>query len=266
MNVVVVGLIRNILNGLTDTISKEKWLSEELQKELSTKLSLNYEIRKSEKDYKTLFYHSPSPKFIFDLETLKFLSVNNAAARTYGYTEEEFLSMKLTDLQEKEDLSALLLPLNNEEKEAHLKPVTSKHYGKNGKVIHVEISRNDVEYKDKNARMMTAVDITQNLKQMASIQTQNDKLKEIAYLQSHVIRLPLTQIMGLSEIIVREYKDKIDFKILDYLDTSTKQLDSVIKEIVNKSSETLAEFTEVNKLGNEINTDSNQAATASNPL
>ena len=46
-----------------------------------------------------LFNHSPIPMWLFDIETLQFVLVNDAACKTYGYTQEEFLSLTIRDIR-----------------------------------------------------------------------------------------------------------------------------------------------------------------------
>jgi len=48
------------------------------------------------------FRRSPSPMWVYDAETLRFLHVNQAAISRYGYSEEEFLSMTLLDIRPQE--------------------------------------------------------------------------------------------------------------------------------------------------------------------
>src|SRR5215469_4297802 len=61
------------------------------------------ELRRSEKHYRLLFQGNPHPMWVFDLETLRILEVNEAAIQHYGYSREEFLGMTLTDLRVPED-------------------------------------------------------------------------------------------------------------------------------------------------------------------
>src|SRR2546423_15703351 len=53
--------------------------------------------------YGPLFEHHPQPMWVFDLETLGFLEVNDAAVRHYGYAREEFLAMTLKNIRPPED-------------------------------------------------------------------------------------------------------------------------------------------------------------------
>ena len=61
------------------------------------------QIENSEKKYRLLFHKSPIPKWVYDLDTLEILDVNETAISLYGYTREEFLSMTVNDLKPAED-------------------------------------------------------------------------------------------------------------------------------------------------------------------
>ena len=49
--------------------------------------------------YRPLFALSPQPAWVYDRETLRFLEVNEAAVRSYGWTRDEFLGMSLRDIR-----------------------------------------------------------------------------------------------------------------------------------------------------------------------
>ena len=49
--------------------------------------------------YRMLFESSPLPMWVFDAETLRYLAVNDAAVRLYGYSREDFLGMTVEDLR-----------------------------------------------------------------------------------------------------------------------------------------------------------------------
>ena len=46
--------------------------------------------------------------WVYDFETLEFLEVNGAAIERYGYSREEFLKMRLTDIRAERDRAALV--------------------------------------------------------------------------------------------------------------------------------------------------------------
>ncbi|MCG6146691.1 hypothetical protein LFX15_00215 [Leptospira levettii] len=83
-------------------------------------------------------------------------------------------------------------------------------------------------------------DVTEKETQLEAIKTQNQKLKSIAWTQSHVVRSPLARIMGLTQLIrtgslTKEEEDKS----LGYLLDSANELDDVIGDIVRKSQEVI---------------------------
>ena len=60
--------------------------------------------RESEERYRMLFDKSPFPKLLIDLETFRFLEVNEAATAYYGYSRDEFLHLTLADIRDGEEL------------------------------------------------------------------------------------------------------------------------------------------------------------------
>lgn len=115
-------------------------------------------IRNEEK-YRLLFKNNPQTMWIYDLETLAFLEVNDAAVMKYGYSKEEFLNMTLKDIRPEEDIEKLLVDTS----------VTSaiynfagewRHKTKNGEIRFVEITSHLIEFGNKSARLVLVNDIT----------------------------------------------------------------------------------------------------------
>lgn len=116
-------------------------------------------LKNSEEKYRFMFHNNPQPNWIYDLETLSFLEVNQAVVNTYGYSKEEFLSMTLKDIHPDEDLPALLQVING----IH-NPINDsgewRQIKKDGKFIFVEISSHKVIFNGRNARHVLVHDIT----------------------------------------------------------------------------------------------------------
>jgi hypothetical protein len=68
------------------------------------------------------------------------------------------------------------------------------------------------------------------------LEKQNERLKEISWMQSHVVRAPLARIMGLIPLIndLKENNIELD-KMLNYLIVSANELDDVIGDITDKT-------------------------------
>ena len=73
-------------------------------------------IRASEERYRLLFEGNPIPSMVYDLRTLKFMAVNEAAVSHYGYTRDEFLSLSISEIYTPEEMPALLKILSKLDK------------------------------------------------------------------------------------------------------------------------------------------------------
>ncbi|MEI7508575.1 MAG: histidine kinase dimerization/phospho-acceptor domain-containing protein [Flavobacterium sp.] len=84
------------------------------------------------------------------------------------------------------------------------------------------------------------IDLTETLDRLHKIEIQNKKLQDIAWTQSHILRSPLSNIMGLVNLLKSnlnlEENDE-NSKIINYLTESTEKLDKIIHDIVDKTGE-----------------------------
>lgn len=137
----------------------------------------------SEEKYRTLFFKSPLPKWIYDFETLWFLEVNEAAIIHYGYTEEEFLSMTIRDIRPPEDVGMLEEDLNKIPGEPDVRKSNWVHLKKNGERIIVESTAHFIEYNNRKARIVIVNDITERIQAEQALrvmqkQVLNQKVQE----------------------------------------------------------------------------------------
>lgn len=109
-----------------------------------------------------LFKNHPLPMWIYDLQTLSFLEVNDAAVEKYGYSKKKFLSMTIKDIRPEEDIPKLI-------KNVKKKRPTLQHSGvwrhklKNGNIIYVDITSHQIIYKGRNAVLVIAKDVTKEI-------------------------------------------------------------------------------------------------------
>jgi PAS domain S-box-containing protein len=118
------------------------------------------ELKENERKFRVLFAENPQPMWIYDLETLRFLEVNNAAIHHYGYSRDEFLELSLTDIIDDEEIPEFLR-LIEETRRGKKTDGVSKHKKKNGEKIQVEISSASAPTFGKNARHVLVNDITE---------------------------------------------------------------------------------------------------------
>jgi PAS domain S-box-containing protein len=115
-------------------------------------------LRGSEDDFRLLFATNPQPMWIYDPETLAFLEVNDAALALYGYTRDEFLKLRLTDVQAPDAVPQLLEYLR------HSGPGLRQagrwqHRLKNGRYIALETAVHALQFAGHTARLVAITDV-----------------------------------------------------------------------------------------------------------
>lgn len=109
-----------------------------------------------------LFENNPNPMWIYDLETLGFLAVNQAAIAHYGYSAEEFLSMTLKDIRPAVDIPKLLEAIAKISSGFSL-PEVWRHLKKDGTQICVEVSAHTLDYQNRKCELILVNDVTQKI-------------------------------------------------------------------------------------------------------
>jgi two-component system cell cycle sensor histidine kinase/response regulator CckA len=109
--------------------------------------------------FRILFTHNPQPMWVYDLKTLVFLEVNDAAVAHYGYSRDEFLRMRLTDIRPPEDVPRLLEELDRVGA-GFQNSGDWRHLLKDGRVIDVEIISHKLIFGGHEAELVIVRDIT----------------------------------------------------------------------------------------------------------
>lgn len=241
LNLAIIVLIHHTVNGLKSTLQQKATLLKELQVEYDEKVKRNQVLKESESHYRSLFSHNPSPMWIFDAATLRFLQVNETATCKYGYSHEEFLGMTITDINTDKEVVHLSEDLSKTMPDKYIDQTVTQHRTKSGKVYYVEVRCSNISFEGKDARLAIVRNITKQIEHTRAIEKQNKRLEEIAFMQSHVVRAPLARIIALTDLITEETDKPADSELLRYLDQSVKELDHVITTIVSHSEEVLPE-------------------------
>jgi PAS domain S-box-containing protein len=120
-------------------------------------------ISQSEETYRILFENNPHAMWVYDLETLAFLTVNEAAVLHYGYSKEEFLSMTIKDIRPPEDVPKLMHNIAKVTQGIDEAGVW-RHRKKDGTIIYVEITSHTLEFRGRRAELVMATDISERKK------------------------------------------------------------------------------------------------------
>ncbi len=141
-------------------------------------------LRDSEERYRLLFESNPQPAFVFDLQNLSFVTVNEAATRQYGYSREEFLRMSIKDLQVSGTKPIPAGALFKSQFSSNL-PKTCRHRKKDGTFFEAEINAHTIMLAGKKCLLAIANDITQRKQAEEAVTQSREQLRSLAaHLQS----------------------------------------------------------------------------------
>ena len=117
----------------------------------------------SEQRYTALFETAPVPMWVIDRETGRFLMVNSATVKAYGYSSEELLSMTLLDIHPESEHARLRKKLADALPESE-REETWQHRRKDGSVFSVSIFASSIQSEGKALRFIVALDVTAQVK------------------------------------------------------------------------------------------------------
>lgn len=149
-------------------------------------------LERSEQHARMLFATIPIPVWVCDLENLAFLEVNPTAVEHYGYSREEFLRMKISDIQPPEELARFTAALRSGWRHRHSSGGW-KHRTRDGRIIQVEISSHALRYEGQLAVLIVARDVTERMRLEMELR-QAQKLEAVGGLAAgiaHEINTPI---------------------------------------------------------------------------
>jgi PAS domain S-box-containing protein len=116
--------------------------------------------RRAEESYRRLFERHPSPMWLFDLGTLRFLEVNASAVATYGWTREQFLGMTIELIRPEEERAALHEAVRDLAAQGAHRDIW-RHVYADGSVHEVAVSWSTIEFEGRTVGLVLALDMTE---------------------------------------------------------------------------------------------------------
>ncbi|MBC9911349.1 PAS domain-containing protein [Chitinophaga varians] len=113
--------------------------------------------------FENLYINHPIPMWIYEKDSLRFLFVNEAACKKYGYTRQEFLALTIKDIRENEELDALMENVRDRCNGAEYRGIW-KHRRKDGQNFFVEIYAHSAFYQGREARFIMAKDVDEQVR------------------------------------------------------------------------------------------------------
>lgn len=148
--------------------------------DVTERLRTQAELIASEEKYRALFDESPLPKMIYDLETLRYLAVNNAAEVTYGFSKAEFVNLTVLDIRPSEYIERIRELHKDQE---HL---NKSHFGvhthkkKSGELVRMDVTGHRMMIDGRDCMMVICIDVTEKER----LQTLYDRASEMARIGS----------------------------------------------------------------------------------
>jgi PAS domain S-box-containing protein len=203
---VAVGTGAREVTSLAEDFDK---LMAKIKHEEADRLVTEEKVVDSERNYRSLFESHPQPMWLYDVHTLAFLRVNDAAIARYGYSRDEFLAMTIKDIRPPETVEKFL------ELVAH-PPAFDKsgpwtHLLKDGSTVQVLVTSHAVSFGEKEARFVLAEDLSEGQRLELELHQSQARAEanaalgrakdEMVSLVSHEMRTPLASIVGFTELL-----------------------------------------------------------------
>ncbi|RKR81676.1 PAS domain S-box-containing protein [Mucilaginibacter gracilis] len=172
--------------------------------------------------------------------TPEIIYANEAFSKMTGYSKNELFGMDVRTFygaeSDMEEAAKLMETLRKGDiyKGEHL------NYKKDGTLFWNDKTISPI--KDDEGKIIYFIsierDVTARRNYIHAIENQNKKLKKISWTQSHIVRAPLTRIMGLVNLLITTPEDAIrTSEILGYMDISAIELDTVIRDIIKDAED-----------------------------
>jgi PAS domain S-box-containing protein len=131
----------------------------------------------SEEKYRQIFHNNPYPTWIYTLDTLQIIEVNDAALVKYGFSKQEFLRLTMKDLQPPGEAVEFLETLKNPGMLHVIEGKLWHHTNRQGEIMSVEITSHLIDYFGRMCMQVIVNDVTEKLRLEKKL-AQQQKLKQ----------------------------------------------------------------------------------------
>ena len=205
-----------------------------LDREVNARAKAEEALRSREEEYRLLFEGNPQPMWFVDRETLRFLDVNDAAIRRYGYSHSEFLGMTLKDIRPPDEIPKLMETLGPYPARGFTEVGTFTHRTKEGSLLYADIARMPTTHEGRPAIFVMVNDVTHavlseeaHVRHERAMEELNARLKRAMAETHHRVRNNLQSIVGLCEILEADKGEHIPLQDFRKLKTHVRALAAV---------------------------------------
>ena len=204
-------------------------------------------LRESESRHRLLFERTPLPAWVFDIESLDILAVNEAAVLRYGYSRDELLAMRIGDLQPPAEVPAFQ---SRAAGDVRGQLGVWRHRTKDGNELDVELTAAPIRFGEHRARILIATDVTERRRveqarvelltrertARAQAEEANRAKDDFLATLSHELRTPLNAMVGWVNLLQSGKLDASTAKRgLDAIDRNTRIQAQLIEDLLDVS-------------------------------
>jgi PAS domain S-box-containing protein len=211
--------------------------------DVTERMEKKMELVASERRFKALVQDGADLIAILDIEgNYKFVS--ESSARILGIRPEDFIGKNAFDFIHPEDREQVQVLFSSITEQRQIRTEPFRFIDSDGAYRWITtIATNLTDDPAVRGIVTNSSDITDTVTKAQDLEKsnelyrlQNEKLKEIAWTQSHIVRAPLVRIMGLINLLqLGEYGDLGQEGVLTHIKNSADELDRVVKDIVHKA-------------------------------
>jgi len=185
-----------LIDKLEDKLVQLEEANRALTQEIEERKRVEQALRDSEASFRLLFANNPNSMWVYDLETLAFLEVNEMAVADYGYSRAEFLQIRITDIYPAEDVPLLLENIERIGVELQISGEW-RHRLKNGNIINVAMVSHTLEFAGRQAVLVVARNITKRKQAEMALRESEERFRRLAEHAPDIIyRYRLTPVPG----------------------------------------------------------------------
>lgn len=190
-------------------------------------------LLESENRFRSIFEESASIMYLINPDNGQFIDANDACVQFYGWSKDDFLKLNILDVNISQDdvtrKFEILSRLGRQKFEV-------QHRTANGQIFDIEVYCCMLNVNGQNLIFEIAHNITERNKYFKAVEIQNKSLKEIAWIQSHVVRAPLSRLMGLAMLVQSGFDNTTELnECLEHIVSSAFEIDQIIKDITRKT-------------------------------